>query len=73
MPEMYRLRDAIEARYGTTPEEALPVLLQEFRTPYLIAVALGVYANAVRNLLIRQGYRNVDGEWQKVEGTHEHA
>ena len=69
MPRSRTMEDAVKKRYGqtVTVDEAMPQLIREFRTPYLIATSLGVYPNSVRFFLKTRGYKYEDGRWQLPE------
>lgn len=62
---------AVQEKYGESLDIVIPRLMREFRTPYLVAVQLGSYPNAVRNWLLNHGWANQDGQWiapaQQVE------
>ena len=62
----FRMRDAIQEKYGQTPDEAMPRLIVEFKTPMAVAQHLGVYPNAVRNWLERNNYVCVhEHRWER--------
>lgn len=74
MPDSGRMQKNAQERYQQELSDVIPELLKTERTPYRIAVALGVYPGAVRYWLQKNGYQPVDGEWVRVEGVdHEPA
>lgn len=71
MPQMNHMQEQAQAIYGEDAEIVVPRLMRELRTPYLVAVRLGVYANAVRVHLIKRGWAFKNGKWTEPEATHE--
>lgn len=63
MPQNGTMAQAAKTRFGESLDQAIPRLIRELRTPYLVAVELGVYANSVRHWLTTHGWVNKDGEW----------
>lgn len=72
MPQMNRMKEAIESDSGETVAERLPKLIELFKTPVRVAAVLGVYPNAVRNGLLRLGY-HYDHEKREWVKEAEHA
>jgi hypothetical protein len=68
MPESHKIRDIAKDR-GETEEQIIGALMRELGTPYKVAVELGLYANAVRNWLLKHGWIFRDGEWHEPEVT----
>jgi hypothetical protein len=65
------MRDSARAKYGEDLPEIMPKLLERLKTPFQIAVDLGVYPNAVRVWLLNNGYRSVNGTWlRETEADH---
>lgn len=64
----YRMRDIIVRDYGgKSPDEVIPGLIREHKTPYLVAIKLGVYPHSVQHWLKDNGWRRVDGIWQSPD------
>ncbi len=62
--------ERIAQQQGEDLNNLIPRLLAEHKTPFRIAVALGVYPNTIRQWLTTHGYRPIDGEWKKDEASH---
>lgn len=65
MPAKDKLK-IIEREYGESCDTLIPRLLEELRTPYRVAVHLGVYPNTIRHWLQKNGYKLANGLWKKV-------
>lgn len=69
-----RMIKACQDIFGEDAETCVPRLMDELRTPYLVGVTLGVYANSVRAWLLNRGWTVQDGKWVKptpvVEGEN---
>lgn len=68
-----KLERATQDLFGETTGVAIPRLMIELRTPYLVAVTLGVYPNTVRNWLIKHGWSVQDGVWTAPQPEPDHA
>lgn len=56
---------------GVTEYELVAPLIERLRTPYRVAVELGVYPNSIYHWLKRNGYVLREGKWEP-EGTALH-
>jgi hypothetical protein len=56
MPDRNQMRKRALELYGEEMNTLIPRLMQEFKTPYLVANQLGVYATSVRYWLVNHGW-----------------
>lgn len=53
----------IAAERNITEEQLIRDLMQEHRTPFKAAISVDLYPYAIRRMLKKYGWQNVDGEW----------
>ena len=55
----------------TSVEDMITSLMKLYKTPFKVAVHLGVYPNTIRHWLKKNGYVNCSGQWLPPEAlTH---
>lgn len=69
MARSWTMEAIIQERFGQPSEKVMPDLITKYRTPYWVAVELGVYPNSVRKWLERHNWTNENGEWQPPKTT----
>lgn len=63
MAQAGNMQKVIWAKYKESHEVVIPRLMIELKTPYKVAVEVGVYPNAVRKFLLQRGWSVIDGNW----------
>ena len=57
------MQKKVWSKYQESHEEVIPRLMQSLKTPFKVAVEIGVYPNSVREFLIQRGWEYIDGTW----------
>lgn len=72
MPYFNNMKKRARELFDEDLDTVIPMLLDEFKTPGLVAGQLGVYPNAVRHWLITHAYEydKDTGAWVKTEVEH---
>ncbi len=63
MPQTGNMQKRVWSKYRESHEAVIPRLMATLKTPFKVAVEIGVYPNSVREFLLQRGWVYADGVW----------